>query len=254
VNVSGPLLFARYAYPPNALGYCGPPDSKELLGVAQAGDVKGVSGLARSFEGAWPYLELIAGHNHIDDPLDRRVVEAYWIGNELLDHIPPSAFIASLLPRFGRKAGHDGDAIWAAAVGGAAHHSFHVFAVYPWVGLLRSDSSGVALNVLDQCRIRSATVESVEGGLVMVRSRPLIFEGSRLSLGRDAIQAVWAPLDGPEQLVAGDVVAVHWNWICGRLSPSDVARLRSFTVRNLAVVNALPHPGPALGCERSGQA
>ena len=29
----GPVLFARYAYPPNALGYCGPDDPAALLGM-----------------------------------------------------------------------------------------------------------------------------------------------------------------------------------------------------------------------------
>ena len=28
---AGPVVFARYAYPPNALGYCGPADSGALL-------------------------------------------------------------------------------------------------------------------------------------------------------------------------------------------------------------------------------
>ena len=40
-RISGPSLFARFAYPPNALGYCGPDDSRGLLEHV-AGD--GVSG------------------------------------------------------------------------------------------------------------------------------------------------------------------------------------------------------------------
>ena len=85
----GPILFARYAYPPNALGYCGPPDSGALIGAAApATDLDGLSRLAARFEGAWPYLRLIARCNGIADPLDPRVVEAYWIGNELLLQVP----------------------------------------------------------------------------------------------------------------------------------------------------------------------
>ena len=97
----GPVLFARYAYPPNALGYCGPGDPAALLGMASEGvDLAGLSQQAVQFEGAWPYLELIAGCNGIREPLDRRVVEAYWTGNELVTHVPTSAFIASLDDRF----------------------------------------------------------------------------------------------------------------------------------------------------------
>ena len=45
----------------------------------------------RGFEGAYPYLELIASENGIADPLDARVVEAYWLGNDLLEHVGPRA-------------------------------------------------------------------------------------------------------------------------------------------------------------------
>ena len=66
----GPLLFARYAYAPNALGYCGADEPRTLLeyGDAQASD-SGLSELARTFDGAWPYLELIAGAAGIGDPV-----------------------------------------------------------------------------------------------------------------------------------------------------------------------------------------
>ena len=83
---SGAVLFARYAYPPNALGYCGPENSAELFERAAAGeDSPGLRRLIRGFDGAWPYLALIAGAAGRVDPLDPDVVEAYWVGNGLLD-------------------------------------------------------------------------------------------------------------------------------------------------------------------------
>ena len=85
---AGPLLFARYAYPPNSLGYCGADETRTLLEYGDAGTSDGgLAELARTFEGAWPYLTLIADANRIADPLDPRVVQAYWVGNELLDHV-----------------------------------------------------------------------------------------------------------------------------------------------------------------------
>ena len=81
--MSGPVLFARYAFGPNRLGYCGPDAVDELFGEATGGhDERALRELARAFEGAWPYLELIARRNGLSDPLDRRVVEAYWLGND----------------------------------------------------------------------------------------------------------------------------------------------------------------------------
>src|SRR3954451_5699142 len=80
VDVPGPIRFARYAYGPNRLGYCGPDAADELLGEAAAGgDLRRIRELAQGFEGAWPYLELIARSNGIAGPLDGRVVEAYWL-------------------------------------------------------------------------------------------------------------------------------------------------------------------------------
>ena len=87
--MNGSLLFVRYAYPPNSLGYCGPADSTAFSEYGAAGVVdNGLVDLAKAFHGAWPYLELISSANGIRDPLDRRVVEAYWVGNRLLDRIP----------------------------------------------------------------------------------------------------------------------------------------------------------------------
>ena len=54
--------------------------------------IPGLELLARQFAGAWPYLEFIAGVSGIKDPLDRRVVEAYWLGNDLLERIDMKTF------------------------------------------------------------------------------------------------------------------------------------------------------------------
>ena len=73
----GPLLFVRYAYPPNALGYCGPDDFAAFREYAAAGVVdQGLVQLAQAFSGAWPYLELISAGCDIADPLDQLVVQA----------------------------------------------------------------------------------------------------------------------------------------------------------------------------------
>src|SRR5262245_18200159 len=59
---SGAAMFARYAYPPNELGYCRPADSGAVLHYAAEGEAdRGLAALARGFDGAWPYLELISG-------------------------------------------------------------------------------------------------------------------------------------------------------------------------------------------------
>ncbi len=249
----GPVLFARYAYPPNALGYCGPGDPAALLGMASEGvDLAGLSQQAVQFEGAWPYLELIAGCNGIREPLDRRVVEAYWTGNELVTHVPTSALIASLDDRFARRAGQLLDAVTAAAPGGIPQHNFHVFAVYPWLGLLRAGMDGPPLTVLDRCRIRWGCIQAITGDRVTVRSRPLCFDGSHLILGAEQTESARRSVDGMAvgaELRPGDVVSLHWDWVCDRLSPAALRWLQYCTRRNLDTVNALSRPGPAAVCD-----
>jgi hypothetical protein len=248
----GPLLFAQYAYAPNSLGYCGPRDSRSLLeygadGVADRGLVQ----LARGFDGAWPYLELIAGETGIGDPLDSRVVEAYWIGNPLLDTIDFRRFGLSLMDRFRRRAGpswnHLAEAI---PVGAVPNHSFHVFGVYPWVGLLRGERPETPLAVLQSCRIRWGEVVAVTGDRVDVLSRPLVFEGSRLALGDARVETATRSLDGVgfvDDLQAGDTVSLHWHWVCDRLSRRQLANLRRRTLAQLDLTNhRVAHPGPAM--------
>ena len=251
---SGPVLFARYAYPPNSLGYCGPGDPAALLEAAsEHGPADHLSHLAIQFEGAWPYLELIAGVNSIRDPLDRRVVEAYWIGNELALRVPARALASSLDERFAQRVGPRSSDLVASALSGAiAQHSLHVFGVYPWLGMLRAGREGVPLEVMNSCRIRWGRVEEVAGDLVRVTSQALEFSGSRLGLGPERLEVVRQSLDGMgmvDGLNPGDVVSLHWDWVCDRLTPSALAWLRLCTQRNLNAVNNQSAPGPAIVCD-----
>ena len=176
---AGPLLFAQYAYAPNALGYCGADEPRTLLqyGDAKASD-PGLAELARSFEGAWPYLTLIATANRIDDPLDPRVVEAYWVGNGLLDKVAPQSLARHVEDRFRGRVGRGWqDILDAVAAGAVPHHSFHVFAVYPWFGLMRTGVVDEPLRVLDQCRTTPAQVQTVEGDRAQVVAPLLTWSG-----------------------------------------------------------------------------
>ncbi len=255
-DFSGPELFARYAYPPNELGYCGPGEPATLLQAAATGGQRSLlAHLARQFEGAWPYLELIAGCNAIADPLDRRVVEAYWVGNSLTRRVPPSALASSLDERFSRRAGtRFPPLIEAAWNGGVAQHNFHVFAVYPWLGLLRAGRVGVPFDVLNQCRIRWGRVIALNGDLVTVESRGLELVANQLVLGEPRVEIVRRAVSGVglvDRLALGDAVALHWDWVCQRLSAQALRRLQSATRDNLRAVNTLDVSSPAAALENA---
>ncbi|HET8601358.1 MAG TPA: DUF6390 family protein [Segeticoccus sp.] len=241
--VSGPVLFVRYAFPPNSHGYCGPGDNTGFYEYGLSGTVdRGFHDMAKAFAGAWPYLQLIAGATGVPDPLDRRVVEAYWVGNGLLDQIATSEMGGSMEDRFRHRAGPRfhflADSV---AAGGVPHHSYHVFCVYPWVGLLGDDRRAEqALTVLDRCRIRWGRVTAVQGDQVVVDSRPLTYDGGRLELGEPVAETAVRGVDGVtmlEDLAPGDWVSLHWEWICDRLDDRQLQSLRRYTVRQLALVN-----------------
>lgn len=248
----GPTLFARYAYPPNELGYCGPDDHRALLQYAAAGTVDpGLAQLARGFAGAWPYLELIAGATRIGHPLDRRVVEAYWLGSSLLHRIDMREFGNSLVERFRRRAGPGWTFLAEAIpVGALPTHSFHVFGVYPWVGLLRGERSEHPLHVLDRCRVRWGRVLTVDGDRATVLSQPLTWDGARLALGgyrEESVSRATSGLGLAGEVRPGDWVSLHWDWVCDRLSRRQLTNLRRYSLLQLDVTNRrVSRPGAAV--------
>jgi hypothetical protein len=228
VSDAGALLFARYAYPPNELGYCGPDAGDPLIAASPAE----IARRARQFEGAWAYLEFLASVAGVDDPLDAAVVSAYWVGGPLLSAADPGALLDFLRDRF---AGQLGGTWRDAGARARAHHSFQVFEVYPWAGLLRRTGNPAALGVLDRCRIRVGTVREVSDATATVSCRPLVTCGDgRIEPGPPRHETVaWAStmLGG---LGPGDRVALHWDWICDVLDDDRAALIESHERRQLS--------------------
>lgn len=234
----GALLFARYAYPPNRLGYCGPDDADSLIDHVQEGVVDpDLIRLERAFEGAYPYLALIARENGIADPFDRRVVEAYWIGNDLSDWVRPSAFAADLDDRFGTRTASP-ERRWLLEIPAwnpPVHHDVHVLGVMPRIGMLRDGLVPGIIDVMGSCLVRVARVESASAGVLEVTARALEMHGGRLSLGRPASETVidgLGPVAGDgsvDRVSPGDWVAVHWGVAVDLLDRHQAATLERIT-------------------------
>ncbi len=231
----GPSLFASFAFPPNALGYCGPSDSGLTEGLVSVDAAAELAHIAQQFEGAWPYLELIGGCVG-RDPLDQKVVEAYWIGNELLDEIDMLVWGNSLDERFRHRAGDSWSTLESEIPDGKPNHAFHVFCAYPWVGLLKSGHTDQALSVIDQCRIRWGSVVSNNEAGVVVESNPLTWDGARLAMGPLRKEVVRRSL-ASSVLEVGERVALHWDYVCGRLTPVQLAYLKRLTRLHLGIAN-----------------
>ncbi|UXA09320.1 hypothetical protein KXD96_11980 [Mycobacterium sp. SMC-2] len=230
-------MFARYAYAPNALGYCGPP----LGATLRDGSVDEVRRAAAKFSGAWPYLRVLSTLTGIADPLDHRLVESYWLGGGVGAALDPRDFLDALLAIIGPQAGR----YWAhltpqLAHEAAANHCFHVFGVYPWTRFLGRGMDEHPLTVLDNCRITWGTVLTRDQDRIEVLCRKLVLDGDALTLSEPSSRGfgVWADgYSAVPDVAAGDRVALHWGRLCGRLSPRQVRALAEATERQLRVTS-----------------
>lgn len=234
--IRGPELFSRYAQPPNLLGYCGPGDTEGVTAIAAGLEMPAdeLRRIARDFDGAWPYLELLAGFAG-RDPLSTEVVESYWIGNRLLDRVDVLDWGNSLSDRFRKQAGGRWSAVEDAInAGGVPNHAFHVFCVYPWVGLLREGFVAPAVDVLDRCRISAGRVVEVDDQLALIEREPLRWVDDHLVPGDPVVEPFRLPR---ETLSRGDTVSLHWDFVCARLDRRQTSALWRNHDIHLAIAN-----------------
>ena len=234
----GSIFFARYAFMPNRLGYCGGDDNKALFDYCIANQTDpGLELILRRFQAASPYLKLIASSNSILDPFDCRVVEAYWIGNELLDRVDLTGFYNSLRERFTNYLDPKtlGYLLGKPPLGARAHHSFHVFDVHSRTGTLEN-----TLDTMESCRIGWGRVKEVCAECFFVEHQPLVMESGKLALGAPRDKKVMRQIDSSGFTAgcnAGDLISFHWDWACGILSQRQVQNLERYTRLHLKLAN-----------------
>lgn len=236
----GVRLGARFSLATNRLNYCGPEGAEELLHraiVTGEGVAEAQRALAR-FEALVPYLDAIASKHGLDR-FDPEVVEAYWIGNALLDPFERSDFVRILeglvqrgLPR----------ALADRLAAGLPerplpHHMFHV--AYVGVGNVTGHVTTTLANI-EACRPAWATVTTVGAGRLGIDRPALITDGDRLALGApQRSELAYDPRLLPN-VRPDDSVAVHWGMPVLQLSEEQLQRLRYWT---LAALDAVGHAG-----------
>jgi hypothetical protein len=166
-------------------------------------------------------------------PFDKEVIEAYWIGNELLEDIEGEQFKEfvnktlvekGLLPeRVARKKTENlPEKIYP-------HHSFHVL----YMNFFTKKVESIPEN-LDKCIVKWGKVIDVNGHEAVVRSFNVAFDGKffthRTELNTENTLF-------PE-LKRNDNVAVHWNFISKKLGDEEVANLKRYTFENIELANS----------------
>ena len=235
---SGIALFIRYAFMPNHLGYCGGNENELLLERAATGQADPrLTPLLTQFSGALPYLRSIAAANGIGDPFDRRVVEAYWLGNELLSGVEAGDLYKTLEQRFGRQLPPKirEQVLRKPPEGAKPFHFFHVVDVYRH---LERETVGMA--AMESCRVAWGQVKAVDGATVTVDRQPLVWREGKLALGEAQVERAVRSFDGlgfADAVAVGDWVSLHWGWVCEVIDVRKLANLRRWTDLHLAIAN-----------------
>jgi hydrogenase maturation factor len=237
-GTAGVTLFIRYAFMPNHLGYCGGNQNELLLEQAATGQAgPNLTPLLTQFTGALPYLRSIAASNGIGDPFDPRVVEAYWLGNELLTGVEAGDLYKTLEERFGRHLPPKlrEQVLRKPPQGAKPFHLFHVVDVYRH---LERETVGMA--AIENCRISWGQVREVDGASLVVARQPLVWREGKLAMGEAVPERVLRSVDGmgfAEDVAVGDWVSVHWGWACEVLDARKLANLRRWSDVHLELAN-----------------
>ena len=179
-------------------------------------------------------------------PFDRDVVEAYWVGNDLLDAFERADFVRLLealtlrgLPR--SMARRLAERLPSRPL---PHHAFHV--AFVGVGNVTGHVPTTLAN-MEACRPAWAEVVRVSDGLLHVRGPTLVLDAGAIAWG----PAIERELRYDPKVVPdprpGDCVAVHWGWPALRLSPTQRSALEAYSRRSVEQANEAFRgtPGPA---------
>lgn len=231
-DASGLQLCSRYAFAPNLFHYCGPEKQSDLLGYLHENQTdKGLAEILSQFDTMYKYLLLIASENGLHDPFDRRVVEAYWLGNALTLNVKKSAFVSQIDDALSVRKRMKSSEFLSLATSLMSHgmptHTDHVLSIY-----IRTGHHAIThtLHTMDQCRISWGKVKSVNELTAIASVSPLIYENESLHLGVPQLKTLTCVDVLP---TVGDWVSIHWGYVCAILSESHVKNLRAFTIRAL---------------------
>ncbi len=235
--MNGVQLGARFSLATNRLQYCGPAAAEPLLyrAITSASGHAEAARALSGFEALMPYLESIAEKHH-RDPFDAEVVEAYWVGNRLLDAFERDDFLRLLealtrrgLPR--SIARRLGDHLPSRPL---PHHLFHV--AFVGVGTVTGHVPTTLAN-MEACRPAWARVTGVADGTLRLRGPHLVLEGEAIGWGPEVDRELRYDPKVISDPRPGDTVALHWEWPALKMSPVQRAALEAYSRRSLDQAN-----------------
>jgi len=231
--MQGVQLAARFSIATNRLKYCGPADAEPALfrTIVEGKEVDASRKALLRFEALEPYLTAIAAKRGLD-PLDHDVVEAYWIGNELLEDFTREDFrgILDNLARHGLPRSM-ADAFAAhLPERPLPHHAFHV--TFVGVGNVTGHVKTTLPN-MEACRPAWARVLRAAKGTLEVEKPALEYVRGHLRVGAAVRETLAYDKRVLPTVRKGDHVVLHWNWPAHKLTDGQLTSLKEYTQRSL---------------------
>lgn len=235
--MQGVQLAARFSIATNRLKYCGPADAEPALfrTIVEGKDLEASRKSLLRFEALEPYLSAIAA-KHGRDPLDHDVVEAYWIGNELLDDFTRDDFrrILDTLSRRGLPRTMADALATRLPEHPLPHHVFHV--TFVGVGNVTGHVETTLPN-MEACRPAWARVQRKSRAGLEVEKPTLRYARGRLGIGKSVKETLAYDPRFLPGIRKGGHVALHWNWPAVGLDARQLANLKEYTQRSLDATN-----------------
>jgi len=231
-------LACRFSYITNRLRYCGPKDAFKDFRLALEGkryNNKKIKDELRRYEGLSVYLESIGAINSLD-MFDYKVIESYWLGNDLLDSFTKNDLkkIIFKLIKKGLPKTYASDLANRIPDGMNPSHSFNVL----FVGVGRT-TGAVPTNIItiNKCLILDAKILKVTDRQLIVNTTPLTISKGVLKNSKSEIQYIDYIKELLPRLKVGDNIAIHWDFACKLLNNKEVGNLRKYTQLNIDALN-----------------
>jgi len=241
-SIDGVLRCAKYAFMPNYFAYCGPDQNKKLFEYCSQNYYEpNLNRILSEFEVMYPYLKLIARENKIKDEFNSEVVEAYWLGNTLTEsvniknlyrHFTEDKNLKSKLKKglVEKVLGLQPDLV-------KPHHNFHVMNIWLRAGKINIMHT---LKSIDECRISWGKVKKIKKSTILVDYQPLIIKNDKITLGEVIERGVLTQFDNKsfvKDLKIGDIVTIHWGWVCEKINNQQLNNLKKYTLESLNIFN-----------------